>query len=93
MRLKAIKDVPVSEVEAKKQLLQANKQLQRFKSMFGDDASSDASGLAEQLRAKESELESLRLQLQEREQVCLVTSQCRSGSSKFLGRCTTIFRA
>lgn len=92
MRLKAIKDVPVSEVEAKKQLLQANKQLQRFKSMFGD-ASSDASGLAEQLRAKESELESIRLQLQEREQVCLVTSQCRSGSSKFLGRCTTIFRA
>jgi E3 ubiquitin-protein ligase BRE1 len=66
-RLKAL-EATNEDVDVKAQLLEANKQLEEYKSVFGS-ASVDVQSLSEQLRQKEAEIQNLRLQQTQQEQV------------------------
>lgn len=68
VRLKAAEDnVDIREVRV--ELLEAKKELARYKSTYGGSLSPDARVLAAQLQQKETEIENLKLQLQQQEQV------------------------
>lgn len=73
-RLKAFENTDIGEVERKERLFVANKQLERYKAMFGETSTlpPDSKAMAEQLKRKEAELENLRLQQKQQEQVCIV---------------------
>lgn len=59
------------EADVRRQLAQVQKQLQKYQAVYGDASSmsSDAARLSEQLQHKQAELEKLKLQDQQREQV------------------------
>jgi E3 ubiquitin-protein ligase BRE1 len=63
-----------AEAEARQQLADATKELDRWRTTFGHatDLPPDAAQLAKQLRAKEDELAKARLQVTQHSQVCLL---------------------
>ena len=60
-----------SEAEVRRQLAQIQKQLEKYQAVYGDVSSMppDTAQLSEQLQRKNDELEKLRLQDKQREQV------------------------
>lgn len=69
-----MEDSQRSAVETRAKLAETTKRLHDFETAFGDDAlrrlPPELQTLSKQLRAKEEEIQRLRLQDQQREQVC-----------------------
>jgi E3 ubiquitin-protein ligase BRE1 len=65
-----------AEAEARAQLAEANVQLERCRAVLGDPSTlpPDAAQLAAQLQAKEEEARTLRMQVEQHAQVCLVST-------------------
>ena len=65
-------DIAKSEAEARRQLAQVQKQLEKYQAVYGDASSMppDTAELSKQLQTKQEELDRLHLQEKEREQVC-----------------------
>ena len=67
------------EAEARRQLAQVQKQLERYQAVYGDASSMppETAQLSEQLQHKQDELDKLRLQDSNRDQVVLISVQKR----------------
>ena len=61
-----------AEVDLRQRLTSAERELERYRSIYGDvdAASSDSASLLERLQLKERELERLRLQVKQQREVC-----------------------
>ena len=69
-------DVAKSEAEVRRQLAQVQKELDKYRAVYGNASSlpPDVAQLSEQLQRKQQELDKVQLQDKEREQVCIASN-------------------
>ena len=76
-------DVAKSEAEVRRQLAQVQKELDKYRAVYGNASSlpPDVAQLSEQLQRKQQELDKVQLQDREREQVCIASNSSLTTSN------------
>ena len=88
-------DAAKSEAEVRRQLAQVQKELDKYRAVYGNASSlpPDVAQLSEQLQRKQQELDKVQLQDKEREKVCIASKSSLTTSnliyvSRLSPRCT-----